>query len=174
MVQTWAEKNIASGLFRGGTVNWGEWNERFGLETSVTEGSRTTPFEKIQYLLRQQKKFGRSEAEALSLWNQAVASDAKRDYKGFQGQIRLWLPKEDYVLKESKRYVDQAAVEGSNRKKNVREADRDAMRLHVGELSTNFGHEFFANQSSLSAPAAGVQEAEQDEDAVANVRVMKS
>ena len=94
--------------------------------------------------------------------------------KAFRAKFGSGCRKRTMSLKRARDTWTKPPSKDQIEKKNVREADRDAMRLHVGELSTNFGHEFFANQSSLSAPAAGAQEAEQDEDAVANVRVMKS
>ena len=149
MVEEWSKRNVASPLFKQGTCDWGEWNARFGLKVSITEGSRAVPFEQRQFIIRQTTKFGRTDEQAKNLWVEAEASNCRRDYLGFQGQLRLWLHKGEFVDKEKTRYLDQAAVEGSSRKKSMKNKDRDALRMHVHELDTGFGHEFFHGQSNV-------------------------
>ena len=155
MVLEWSEKNIASPLFKNGMVDWAEWNSRYGLQVGVREGSMKIPFEKRQFVIRQVTKFGRTEKEAESLWNQAEAENHKRDYKGFNGQLRLWLAKQEYQDSYKDKHVNEEAIEGSNRKKKIKESDRDAMRLHVDELQLGHHHEFFHGRSSLASSSKG-------------------
>ena len=164
MIAAWSTKNVASGLFKGNLVDWAEWNSRFGLRTSIIEGTRTVPFEKTQFVLRQKNKFGRTDEEAVSMWNEREAEGWKRDRKGYRGCLRLWLPKGEFIDRQQERFIDEGAQEGSSRKKKIRDSDRDALRVHVGELDTSFGHEFFANQSTLAlASGSGGSTAEQEE-----------
>ena len=151
MILAWQEKNIASGLFKNGVVDWAEWNSKFGLRVSIVDTSRKKPYEKLEFIIRQKNKFGRSDEEAKNMWNEAEAGSWKRDYKGYRGQLRLWLPKGEFQDRKREQYIDEGAVEGSNRKKGAKEADRDAMRQHVNELATSHGHEFFAGRSSLAS-----------------------
>ncbi|CAE7506268.1 unnamed protein product, partial [Symbiodinium necroappetens] len=150
MVEEWSQRNIASPLFKQGVCDWSEWNARFGLRVSIKEGAKTKPYEKREYIIRQVSKFGRTEEQAKSLWNEAEASSCRRDHGGFQGQLRLWLAKEEYEDKSKERFVDESALEGTNRKKKMKDKDRDAMRMHVHELKTGFGHKFFQGQSSVA------------------------
>ncbi|CAE7249381.1 unnamed protein product [Symbiodinium sp. CCMP2456] len=150
MVEEWSQRNIASPLFKNGVCDWSEWNARFGLRVSIREGAKTKPYEKREFIIRQVSKFGRTEEQAKGLWNEAEASSCRRDHGGFQGQLRLWLAKEEYEDKAKERFVDESALEGTNRKKKMKDKDRDAMRMHVHELNTGFGHEFFQGQSSVA------------------------
>ena len=74
------------------------------------------------------------------------------------------MPKGEFIDRQQERFIDEGAQEGSSRKKKIRDSDRDALRVHVGELDTSFGHEFFANQSTLAlASGSGGSTAEQEE-----------
>ena len=150
MVEEWQEKNIASGLFKNGVVDWAEWNKKFGLTVSIDDTSRRRPFEKMQFIIRQVNKFGRTKEEAKNMWNEAEAGQYARDYRGYQGQLRLWLDDKEFQDRKRSIYIDEGALEGSNKKKKIKDSDRDATRVHVHELANAHADEFFHGQSSLA------------------------
>ena len=146
-----------------GVVGQVEWEEAVGTEAATLENNGTKPFEKQQWVLRQQNKFGRSEEEALSAWARYEASPmVVRDNLGWKGCLRLWLEHGESRMNQKKKFVSGQAVEGSDRKKKPKLSDRDAFRMHALEGEASFGHEFFQGRSTLEE--AGQEEESATED----------
>ena len=59
-IEDWASKYAAT-KFRGRCkqVDWVEWDDVHGKTLQDVSGMRTVPFEKQDFILRQEKKFGR-------------------------------------------------------------------------------------------------------------------
>ena len=129
-----------------------EWEQKVGTEAATLEKNATKPFEKKQWILRQQNKFGRSLDEAETAWARYEASPmVQRDNLGWKGCVRLWLDGGEKLENQKKRFVSGTAVEGSDRRKKARLSDRDAFRMHALEADSSFSHEFFQGRSTLEA-----------------------
>eukprot|EP00974_Lingulodinium_polyedra_P029640 2856700-Lingulodinium_polyedra.AAC.1 len=49
-------------------INWAEWNQKWGVSLEVGETDRIYPFEKQEFLLREQRQFGRTPEQAEQDW----------------------------------------------------------------------------------------------------------
>ena len=151
---------------RAKVVNWAEFNARHGITLSESEGSRMTPCEKEQWILRAINKFGRTRVEAAAQWAMYERTPGKQDYEGFQNQLRLWLPKEQYIDTSRTKFITGESVEGSDRKKNPNAQYVDNLRLHVHDKfavphGVSHGHAFFAGRAFGGSSGAAVDLDEQ-------------
>ena len=120
-----AANNISVGTKKHKSkVNWAEWNQRYGITLSTTDGTRLTPFEKEQWIRRQVHKFGRERDMAEKMWAQHEACGAKRDWLGFGGSVRLWLLKEEYEDLAKTKFIEGVAKENSDSVNNPHEKHR--------------------------------------------------
>ena len=71
-------------------------------------------------------------------WGELEAESCDPDRKGEHGQVRLWLPKEDYIDESRNKYLDQRSHTKSETIKNASVAD-----VHTRERSMNFESSFF-------------------------------
>ena len=137
----------------------------------MLEEARLRPFERREWVLRQVRKYGRSEAEAELEWEKLELQGYRKDFDGFRGRMRLHLPKGAMEqVSGQKRFIEGAAEETSDKKKKPTLEARDSYRRHVGEFRPSLGHEFFSNQSTLAAQGLENGEElpqEQAEDATA-------
>ena len=90
----------------------------------------------------------------------------KQDYEGFQNQLRLWLPKEQYIDTSRTKFITGESVEGSDRKKNPNAQYVDNLRLHVHDKfavphGVSHGHAFFAGRAFGGSSGAAVDLDEQ-------------
>lgn len=78
-------------------------------------------------------------------WNQQLAESWERDHAGEDGELRLWLPKKEYKIKEKEDYMDQRTSTQSENIKNPSASDVYALTMHVHAKSKclNFQHSFF-------------------------------
>jgi hypothetical protein len=108
-------------------------------------------------LRSQERKFGVDKKVAEGRWNEQEASCVQRDWEGRGGCLRLWLQKSTFKDDVVSTYIDNASTEGSERKKNVTNAQRDTLRMHAFEAAGSVGHEFFYKRSSLEVREALVR-----------------
>ena len=78
-------------------------------------------------------------------WGEVEAENWTRDYKGDHGQLRLWLPKEEYIDESTNKYLDHRSQTKSEPIKNPSVADAEALTMHVHtrKRSMNFQNDFF-------------------------------
>ena len=169
-VEIYAANNVSTDKGkRKSLINWQEWNERHGVKLSNTDTNRTRPYEKEQFVLLMINSFGRTRPEAEEIWSDHEASSADRDWKGYKGQVRLWILAEEFKDRTRETFIEGAAVSGSERKKNVSLAEQDAMRRHVHEFATgpagaSLTHEFFSGRSTLQQRASGSGQTTKNEE----------
>eukprot|EP00971_Amphidinium_carterae_P163320 3238262-Amphidinium_carterae.1 len=105
-------------------------------------------------------KFGRSATFVATRWQEHVQSSARRDHRGEDGNLRLWLAKKEFGEKRRGTYIDACASESGPQIKKPSNEDRGALRRHVGDFTGNLGfaHEHFAGRatSMFQAPASSV------------------
>ncbi len=140
------------------------WQEESGSRLEEIKGSRTTPFEKNEWVIRQVNKKGWSRPKALDKWNEHLADSWERDNKGEDGELRLWLPKKEYKDQERTKYLDQGAKTSSEIIKDPNAEDVFALTMHVHKKaeSLNFQHAFF--HGGAGVPFLGVARDEQNAD----------
>eukprot|EP00971_Amphidinium_carterae_P195082 3871300-Amphidinium_carterae.1 len=80
-------------------------------------------------------KFGRSDAWTDAEWRKHFESGCRRDNKGCDGALRLWLQKPGYVDYVKSSYVDSGANEETERIKGADVNTRAALRRHVHDWS---------------------------------------
>ena len=121
------------------------------MKISMKDVDMCRPFEKEQYILKMMRRFGIIRERASQEWNGFEANDTRLDYKGRDGQIRLWLQSEEGQEKAKERYKDFASEEGSDRIKQPTAEVRDALRRHAHGAAQGCGHgdEFFHGRSTL-------------------------
>ena len=98
-----------------------------------------------EYILKMMRKKGWTRDKCQEKWNEQLAESWERDHNGDEGELRLWLPKKEYRLKEKDNYMDQRASTTSETIKNASAADVFALTMHVHSRarSLNFQHSFF-------------------------------
>ena len=133
----------------------------FGLMLALfpciwTQGNMLSPFEKEEWIERQvtKKKWPRPEAE--EGWDQLVAENHRRDWKGRQGEIRLWLNKREFSIQSKEKYMDIAANTISEDIKNAKAEDVYALQMHVHDKAKtiNTQHAFFQGGAGTPMAAA--------------------
>ncbi len=144
------EENTAD-TRRKGLINWAQWTSKYGKRTAAESHVQTKPFEKQEFVLREMRKFGRTDAGAKSKWNQYESENYVRDYKGEDGQLRLWLPSKHFKDSVEESYIEHGTTEGSDVRKQVTDEQRDTLRRHVHEAVGSLGHEFFRGRSTLAS-----------------------
>ena len=139
-----AEKSVGLSMFaRAPLIDWTLWQQEFGKLIETKEASQTRPFEEEQWIIRQVTKFGRKRELMEQEWKQKLAGPWKRDHKGYEGALRLWLPAMEYEEKSASQFVKGAALEASKVKKNPKAFEQEAFRQHALEANLNHGHSFF-------------------------------
>ena len=78
-----------------------------------------------------------------SEWLQKLAGPYRRDNDGFKGALRLWLPAKEYEQRNTTEFIRGGAKETSKPKKNPKQFEREAFRVHAKEADFTFGHSFF-------------------------------
>ncbi|CAE7038483.1 Tnr [Symbiodinium sp. CCMP2456] len=139
-----AERSVGLSMFaRAPLIDWVQWEQQFGVLIETKSASQTRPFEERQWVLRQVNKFGRDEKEAGNMWKMKLAGPWKRDYDGYKGQIRLWLPAVEYEEKSQSQFMKGMSKEQSKGKKAPKEFELEAFRAHSLEAGFDHGHSFF-------------------------------
>ena len=128
-----------------------QWQEESGHRAEDKKGSIKKPFEKEQYILWKVNKFGWSRSKGTERWNEFLAEGHERDYKGDDGQVRLWLVETEYADQSKTKYLDQRSQSQSEVIKNPSQSDAYALAMHVHAqgAATNFQHGFFRGQAGL-------------------------
>ena len=150
------------------SINWVEFNQRHGIRLEESEGNRLAPFEKEQWILRAINKFGRTREEATDQWDLYTRTPGKEDYFGYKNQLRLWLPKTEFIDTTRTKFIEAACLEGSDKRKNPNAATVDAHRLAVHDkfskpYGVSHGHQFFAGRASADV-GDGAGDAEGQDD----------
>ena len=98
-----------------------------------------------EFILKMMRKKGWAREKCQSKWNQHLAESHERDHQGEDGELRLWLPKKEFKIKEKDNYMDQRASTASENIKNPSAAEVYALTMHVHARakSLNFQHSFF-------------------------------
>ena len=86
-------QNNLSDSVRYKLVDFSRWLEKYGKRSSIIGRDILYPFEKNDFIIRERKKFGRSETQAKEDWLKHESSSARKDEKGRDGQQRIWLLK---------------------------------------------------------------------------------
>ena len=71
-------------------VDWAAKREIFEKRTDEVDKKRSRPYERKQFMIRRETKFGRSSDEALEEWKQYEAR-CESDNSGYKGAKRLWI-----------------------------------------------------------------------------------
>ncbi|OLP85976.1 Tenascin-R [Symbiodinium microadriaticum] len=143
-IEYMAARSVGLSMFaRAPLIDFAQWEQQFGVLVETRQATQTRPFEETEWILRQVNKYGREKEEAASDWKQKLAGPWKRDYAGHGGKIRLWLPSKEYEEKGSSQFIQGASKEVSKSKKNPKEFELEAFRLHAVEAGFNHGHSFF-------------------------------
>ena len=129
--------------------HWQSKQEIWEKRTDTVDKKRSVPYEKKQFLIKRETKFGRTPEEALQEW-QAFEKTCEDDNLGFKGSKRLWISDKhfkdvDSVVSHGNRVVDEQM-----KVNNPNAVDMDALRITVTK-SQNEGahHEFFKGKSTL-------------------------
>ena len=103
-----------------------------------------------------------------------MAESWDRDQKGEDGELRLWLPKKEYKIKEKEDYMDQRASTLSETIKNPSATDVYALTMHVHARAKclNFQHSFFhggagtpyLNMSSREAEGVTAEDGDEENE----------
>ena len=100
---------------------------------------RAQPYEKKQFLIKREKKFGRTPEEALQEW-QAFENTCDDDSLGFKGAMWLWISDKqfkdvDTVISHGTRVVDEQININ-----NPNAVDMDALRITVAKSQSEGSH----------------------------------
>eukprot|EP00971_Amphidinium_carterae_P216731 4302547-Amphidinium_carterae.2 len=76
---------------------------RDGQILAKDELDRCKPFEREEWLRREEMQFGRSKKEAEQEWNRHACA---RDYDGFKGKLRVVLPVDAYYHRKKSNHID--------------------------------------------------------------------
>ena len=81
----------------------------------------------------------------MNRWGEFEAENFERDHKGEHGQLRILLPKHEYIDESRNKYLDHRSLTKSETIKNPSAADAEALTMHVHtrERSMNFQNSFF-------------------------------
>lgn len=150
-------------------INWVEFNERY--IQSLSKGSYTTmpPYERMEWILEQVRRFGRDQEEMKQEWRAHEANElVRRDWNGYKGQVRLWLQSAEYEKKGVTQMIEGSTTQGGDRRKNPKEATVDALKMHChdmfgGSHGIGFNAAFFRGESSSSKAAGQDVQEEADE-----------
>lgn len=155
-------------------VNWTDFNRRHGISQERSQTARTAPFEREQWILRQVNKFGRKREFAAAQWEQFGSSGvARADYLGFNGQVRLWLPKGEFEDSTLRKFIEGSMNQTIDRKKNLKDSGVDALRNHVHDMFNQHGvspnDDFFKGATLQKAPSS-CNKRDRDDEAEGNGR----
>ena len=128
---------------RAPLIDFVKWEQEFGVLVETKNAAQLRPFEQEQWIIRQVTKFGRDKEEMKEAWRQKLAGHWRRDYEGYKGSIRLWLPATEYEEKSNTQFVKGAAKEESKIKKSPKDFELEAFRRHAMEADLSHGHSFF-------------------------------
>ena len=151
------EKNNPSSLRIGNKkrknpIDWAAKEERWSRSNEKAHTFRGKPYEKRQFEIKQCGEFGRTLMEAQDIWRGWEISNCDRDNKGYKGQLRLWIPDEEFKDMTKRLAHTVGSVEMGHQLKNAWAGDRDALRIHAYRSDGDgFGNEFFRGESSLEA-----------------------
>ena len=129
--------------------NWASKQETWEKRTDTVDKKRSVPYERKQFLIKREKKFGRTPEEALQEW-QAFEKTCEDDNLGSKGSKRLWISDKhfkdvDSVMSHGTRVVDEQM-----KVNNPNAIDMDALRITVGKAQNEGSHhEFFKGKSTL-------------------------
>ena len=140
-----AEQSVGLSMFaRAPLIDWTLWQQEFGTLVETKDATQTRPFEEEQWIIKQVTKFGRNREQMVQEWKQKLAGPWRRDNKGYEGSLRLWLPALEYEEKASAQFVKGGALEASKAKKNPKAFEQEAFRPHALEANLTHGHSFFS------------------------------
>ena len=142
---------------RAPLIDFVAWEQEFGTLVATKSGSQLRPFEEDQWIIRQVTKFGRDKAEMKQEWKRKLAASHKRDFLGYQGCVRLWLPALEFEENSETQYAKGASKETSKGKKRPKDYETDAFRRHATECGFDLGHSFFSGKAA-SMDDAGCDE----------------
>eukprot|EP00913_Durusdinium_trenchii_P011745 g11031.t1 len=143
-IEYMAKKCVGLAMFaRAPLIDFVQWEQEFGVMVSTKSANQTQPFEEEQWILRQVNKFGRQREDMVVEWKQKLAGPWKRDYLGYKGALRLWLPAKEFEEKAETNFIKGASHEVSKQKKKPKQFETEAFRAHAKEAGFNHGHAFF-------------------------------
>ena len=170
-IEYMAKKSIGLAMFaRAPLIDFVEWEQKFGVLIEKKEAVQTRPFEERQWVLRQVRKFGRDEKQMTEEWKRKIAGPYKRDYDGYQGAFRLWLPALEFEENSKKQFVQGSSVEKSKQKKTPQDWEMDAFRAHALEAGLDHSNPFFGGLSSMNVDKEDAVEPGPEEAADAQVK----
>eukprot|EP00969_Alexandrium_andersonii_P247478 10936040-Alexandrium_andersonii.AAC.1 len=111
----------------------------------------------MQWILRQVNKYGRDKGEAAEEWNHLEATGTyRKDNFGHKNSLRMWLPKNEYIDKNTTRYINGETKESSDRKKSASAQYTNALKQHAHDMfaaphGVTHGHAFFSGQCASSS-----------------------
>ena len=119
--------------------------EKSGSTLNDKSGVIVVPYEKEEWILRQINKKGRTREWASNRWNEHLAGKWTQDYKGEDGQIRLWLPKYEFTEQSRSKFLENSSFSNSDVIKNPSQDDVYAlsMFIHARHNALTFNHSFF-------------------------------
>ena len=103
-------------------------------------------------------------------WKRKVAGPYKRDYDGYQGAIRLWLPAYEYEENSKTQFIQGSSVEKSKQKKNPQDWETDAFRAHALEAGLDHSNSFFGGLSTMNMDKEDAMEPGPEEAAEVQVK----
>ena len=139
-----AKRAVAHGMFaRSPLIDWVAWEQEFGQLITHKQAEELQPFEEMQWVLRQVRKYGRDRDEMAQEWTRKLAGPWRRDNNGYKGALRLWLPAKEMEEKATTKYIKANSLEVSKQKKVPKQWELEAFRAHTNEVGFNHGHAFF-------------------------------
>ena len=147
---------------RKGWVNFACFNQRLASSSSKVDGYRLEPFEKEQFILRQQNQYGRPRDIGIAMWHDAYRSGCTRDNEGYKGEERLWLPGGEWLdfLKtlSKSREVEQT----TGQLKHVDESELAEWERNLQNHSVDTNASFLNRGSSFASAGPDEIQAESD------------
>lgn len=143
-IEYMSKKAVGLPMFaRAPLIDFVQWEQEFGHLVTSKTATQDQPFEEEQWVRRQVNKFGRNREEMVQEWKQKLAGPWKRDYLGYKGALRLWLPAKEFQEKAETDFIKGNSREVSKQKKAPKQFETEAFRIHALEAGFNHGHGFF-------------------------------
>ena len=108
-----------------GLVDFTQFIRVIGQRVAQRDAAGDVPMTEKAFYKHCENVLGLSDQEAADYWREYEDDPRiERDQKGFRGSLRLWLPMQEYKVKEREHYVDNQVVEGSDVMKAPSEENR--------------------------------------------------
>lgn len=152
------ERDNPEGAGRKKLVDWAAYERRHGTRSGVTHRQGETLYDIADYWVHRGQPYGKTRAESDAEFREKAKGPYDREGQG--PTLQLWLPDLRRRMRDTTRYEDTAAVEGSRQMKDPSHDERKHLQDLAGSARGSHESAFLQGwgkePSPASSPAAAV------------------